>query len=92
MVEEPIVDCFDEIVSLLVDAVDCPLYGSDLAVGCGGISSLVLLMPEIEVGTMLLFDKGAERGVNRGDVAGLMPLSGPEQLRLGQLSQVARLG
>ncbi len=90
--KEPIVDGLDEIISLLVEGVDGSLHGGYFAVGRGGISSLVLFVPEIEVGTMLALDEGAERGVGGGGSAGLMPLSGPEYLRVRELSQVLPLG
>lgn len=64
--EQTLVDVLDEVVAELVEAVDGALGGDDGRVGGVGVASFVLLMPEIEVGPVLLEDELREIGGRRG--------------------------
>ena len=88
VLEEPVVDGFDEVVSLLVEGVDSSLDGGNLAVGCGGVAGLVFFMPKSEVSVVLALDEGSDGVVESGNGFALVPLGGPEHLGGGQLSQV----
>ena len=57
MLKEPQVDLFDEVVALLVKAVDGALDGGDLGVGGEGIAGFVFFMPKVEVGAVLAGDQ-----------------------------------
>lgn len=61
--KEPVVDAFDEVVAVLIEGVDLPLDGGDDTVGGGGVPRHILLVPESEVGAVLLFDEARERVV-----------------------------
>ncbi len=63
--EEPGVHLFDEVVALLVEAIDGVLDAGDLGVGGGRVAGLVFLVPEVEVGAVLAQEKLGEGGEGR---------------------------
>lgn len=74
-VKEDAVELFGVVIAELVGAVDATLDGGDFGVGCAGSASLVLDVPEVEVGAMLAGD-GVEEGVRGG--RGLFRIEVPE--------------
>jgi hypothetical protein len=51
--EEPGVHLLDEVVALLVEAINGVLDAGNLGVGGGRVAGLVFLVPEVEVGTVI---------------------------------------
>jgi hypothetical protein len=60
------VELFDEIVALLIEAIDRVLHGGDGGVRGGGVAGEVFLVPEVEVGLVLREDHLLEGGGRDG--------------------------
>ncbi len=63
-----LIDFLDEVVALLVQAIDRVLDGGNIFSGRAHVASHVFLVPEIKVGTMLI-KNGNEQAVTRDDEA-----------------------
>ena len=91
--QQPLVDLFDEIISLLVEGVDGSLYGGDPGIGGGGVAGFVFFMPECEVGVVLTLHQIIETDGGSGGMVRFwrVPRSGPADLRGGEASHGRRL-
>ncbi len=87
VMEQPLVDLFDEIVAALIVSIDGALYGGNLRVGRGWVTGFVFFVPEIEVGAVFLPHEALERARIRRRITRIwaVPLGGPQTLCRGEV-------